>query len=1047
MNENRAKFQKLLRELFEFDCADLDFGIYRIINHKRAAIERFITKDLPEVITKELERGALAEQAQAVQALEEARKKVLATLGKDALDPDGSLRTEYHGTPVGKEYLEAQAKARSSRSQEALETAIYNHLYTFFSRYWQEGDFISKRRYSKKERYAIPYNGEEVTLYWANHDQYYVKTGEYFTDYTYKAPNGVTVHFKLRQADVEQNNVKGEKRFFLPRLDEIIWDEAARQVVIPFEYRPLTAQEAITYGQKNQQEAILAKAFAEIPKRIKVPEALAALTAERRYPGNADVSSALEYHLRQYTRRNTSDFFIHKDLKGFLSRELDFYLKNEVLNLDELEAAGEGQSERWFQLLRLIKRVGLRIIEFLAQIEDFQKMLWEKKKFVTEVFYLVTVGHVPEAFYAEIAACEAQWDEWKTLFAIDEEQPDLFTSGKTKKERRVAFLKAHPTLVVDTRHFPQDFTDRLLASFDDLDEMTDGLLVHSENWQALNLLQEKYRERVKCIYIDPPYNTAASEILYKNNYKHSSWLSLVIERIISAWPTLNRNGQLCIAIDDVEFSRLHLAIQSLFGMDLILGTVVVRSNPAGRSALTGFSVSHDYTLFIGASEQTNVGEMPKSDLQIARYNEEDEAGRFEWVNFRKHGGLNANRFARPKLFYPIYVTPTKEIRIPKMEWNETSRSWNVLEQPSLGETVVWPIDDGGEEKTWKWGHETVLRNLNELTVRQDRSGKLGIYMKSRMRAGTLPPTIWSDTRYSATDYGTNLLTNIMGVSTLFSFPKSVYTVGDCLRVSNLETDEYALDFFAGSGTTGHAVINLNREDGGRRKFILVEMAQYFDTVLLPRIKKVTFTPEWKDGKPKRMATPEEAERSPRIVKVIRLESYEDALNNLTFDDASSQQALELFRDDYLLSYMLKWETRHSETLLNVEKLQSPFSYKLHLHRDGETRKRTVDLPETFAYLLGLDVQTRRVYPGNAGVSPVHYLVYRGALRNGRTVVILWRDITGWGVEDYEREAAFVAEQKLTAGADEIYVNGDSRIPGARSLDPIFKERMFAPVEV
>jgi len=1050
MNENRAKFQKLLRELFEFDCADLDFGIYRIINHKRAAIERFITKDLPEVITKELERGALAEQAQAVQALEEARKKVLATLGKDALDPDGSLRTEYHGTPVGKEYLEAQAKARSSRSQEALETAIYNHLYTFFSRYWQEGDFISKRRYSKKERYAIPYNGEEVTLYWANHDQYYVKTGEYFTDYTYKAPNGVTVHFKLRQADVEQNNVKGEKRFFLPRLDEIIWDEAARQVVIPFEYRPLTAQEAITYGQKNQQEAILAKAFAEIPKRIKVPEALAALTAERRYPGNADVSSALEYHLRQYTRRNTSDFFIHKDLKGFLSRELDFYLKNEVLNLDELEAAGEGQSERWFQLLRLIKRVGLRIIEFLAQIEDFQKMLWEKKKFVTEVFYLVTVGHVPEAFYAEIAACEAQWDEWKTLFAIDEEQPDLFTSGKTKKERRVAFLKAHPTLVVDTRHFPQDFTDCLLASFDDLDEMTDGLLVHSENWQALNLLQEKYRERVKCIYIDPPYNTAASEILYKNNYKHSSWLSLVIERIISAWPTLNRNGQLCIAIDDVEFSRLHLAIQSLFGMDLILGTVVVRSNPAGRSALTGFSVSHDYTLFIGASEQTNVGEMPKSDLQIARYNEEDEAGRFEWVNFRKHGGLNANRFARPKLFYPIYVTPTKEIRIPKMEWNETSRSWNVLEQPSLGETVVWPIDDGGEEKTWKWGHETVLRNLNELTVRQDRSGKLGIYMKSRMRAGTLPPTIWSDTRYSATDYGTNLLTNIMGVSTLFSFPKSVYTVGDCLRVSNLETDEYALDFFAGSGTTGHAVINLNREDGGRRKFILVEMAQYFDTVLLPRIKKVTFTPEWKDGKPKRMATQEEAERSPRIVKVIRLESYEDALNNLTFDEESGQRALELFKDEYLLSYMLRWETRHSETLLNVEKLQSPFSYKLHLHRDGETRERTVDLPETFNYLLGLDVQTRRVLSspsGRGGGGEGRYLVYRGTLRNGRTVVVLWRDTSGWKQEDYESDCKFVEAQKLTEGADQIYTNGDSFIPGARSLDPIFKERMFAPVEV
>jgi adenine-specific DNA-methyltransferase len=262
------------------------------------------------------------------------------------------------------------------------------------------------------------------------------------------------------------------------------------------------------------------------------------------------------------------------------------------------------------------------------------------------------------------------------------------------------------------------------------------------------------------------------------------------------------------------------------------------------------------------------------------------------------------------------------------------------------------------------------------------------------------------------------------------------------EIGNVPKEAVILDFFAGSGTTGHAVINLNREDGGRRKFILVEMAQYFDTVLLPRIKKVTFTPEWKDGKPKRMATPEEAGRSPRIVKVIRLESYEDALNNLTFDDASSQQALELFRDDYLLSYMLKWETRASETLLNVEQLQSPFSYKLHLHRDGETRERPVDLPETFNYLLGLDVQTRRVYD-DAGR---RYLAYHGTLRNSRTVVVIWRETKDWTEEDYRRDRDFVKEQKLTEGADEIYTNGDSFIPDARSLDELFKTRMFAPVE-
>ncbi|MBP7764596.1 MAG: site-specific DNA-methyltransferase [Syntrophaceae bacterium] len=249
-----------------------------------------------------------------------------------------------------------------------------------------------------------------------------------------------------------------------------------------------------------------------------------------------------------------------------------------------------------------------------------------------------------------------------------------------------------------------------------------------------------------------------------------------------------------------------------------------------------------------------------------------------------------------------------------------------------------------------------------------------------------------------------------------------------------------LDFFAGSGTSGHATINLNREDGGRRKFILVEMAHYFDTVLLPRIKKVTFSHEWKDGKPKRMATTEETERSPRIVKVLRLESYEDALNNIAFDDPSGQQAMQF--EDYLLQYMLKWETRHSETLLNVERLDKPFSYQLHIHRDGETRTQSVDLPETFNYLLGLNVRKRFVV--NDGDRP--YLVCKGDNREGRKVAVIWRETEGWKKEDYARDKAFVAAQQLTEGVDDVYVNGDSYIPGAWALEPLFKARMFADVE-
>ena len=380
-NSPRQKFQALLRELFQFDSADLDFGIYRIMNHKRDVVKRFIAEKLPEAIDGALETGQLADQEQAEAVLREARDALVDSLGADALDADGNL-ISFENTPVGQAYSAAREAAEGARGSDTVEVSIYNHLYTFFGRYYQDGDFISKRRYSRSQRYAIPYNGEEVYLHWANSDQYYVKTDEHFKNYDWNAPNGVKVHFRVQDANVEQNNVNGEKRFFLPVIKSVAWNDNARSVDIPFEYRPLTNSEKREYGRSNQQDKIIDAAANAIPQRIgsSAPDAVSALDDEHRRNAKGESVSRLEHHLRRYTRRNDSDFFIHKDLKGFLNRELDFYLKNEVLNLDEISAAGETRVEGWFQQMCLMKKVGGEIIDFLTQIEDFQKMLWEKKK-------------------------------------------------------------------------------------------------------------------------------------------------------------------------------------------------------------------------------------------------------------------------------------------------------------------------------------------------------------------------------------------------------------------------------------------------------------------------------------------------------------------------------------------------------------------------------------------------------------------------------------------------------------------------------------------
>jgi len=1010
MSTPQIKFQQLLRELFQFDCADLDFGIYRIMNFKRAIIERFISEDLPRLVNDELNKGALAAQSQAIQELDAARKKVLEALGEDALDADGNLAEKYRETKAGREYLVAQERARSAKGREALETAIYNHLYSFFSRYWQDGDFISKRRYSKKERYAIPYNGEEVYLYWANHDQYYVKTGEYFTDYTWKAPHGVIVYFKLKGADVEQNNVKGEKRFFLPGLDEITWDANTSTLIIPFEFRPLNQEEQSTYGKRNQQEAIITEALEKIPKRLpkNAHEALAALTAEKRRTDGTAVT-LLEHHLRQYTRRNTSDFFIHKDLKGFLSRELDFYLKNEVLNLEEMEAAGEGLAEGWFQLMRLIKRIGLIIIEFLAQIENFQKMLWEKKKFITETFYVITVGNIPETFYPEIAENEAQWEEWEKILAIDTLPQDLFSGNWRTPEGRITFLKAYPSLPLDTRNFPPDFTDCLLENFDDLDEMTDGLLVHSENWQALNLLQEKYRKRVKCVYIDPPYNTGSDDFIYRDGYQHASWLSMLDNRTEALRPFMGSDAAIFTSIDDHEQANLRKLYERVWGSENFVANIIWQKKFSPQNDARGLSDNHDFILCFAAHKETwQPGLLPRTEEQNARYQNPDNDPRGPWMS----SGLDVKTYAE-EYDYEIVTPSGRVVRPPK------GRCWAVPKErfkELVADNRIWFGPNG------------------------DNVPRLKRFL-SEVKQGITPLTLWTYQDVGHNQEGAQELKSMMQTGDVyFTSPKPTRLLQRIITIG-ADKQSIVLDFFAGSGTTGHAVINLNREDGGRRKFILVEMAAYFDTVLLPRLKKVTFSPEWKDGKPKRVATAEEAERGPRIIKVIRLESYEDALNNLLPSEESSGQVAMQF-EDYLLKYMLQWETRKSETLLNVEKISKPFDYCLHIYCDGETRVQKVDLPETFNYLIGLDVAKRQVLEDNGR----YYLIYRGATREGKRTVVIWRETAGWTEEDYKRDRDFVAKHKFTEGADVIYVNGDSLIPGAQALEGVFKAKMFAGVE-
>ena len=277
----------------------------------------------------------------------------------------------------------------------------------------------------------------------------------------------------------------------------------------------------------TKQDALLVAAMDVISP--KVPEAFKELLDVKMPTAKKQDRTLLEKHLTDYTAKNSFDYFIHKDLGGFLHRELDFYIKNEVMLLDDLDTEHiQGQ----LATIKAIKQVGDKIIRMLAQLENFQKRLWLKKKFVVQSDYCITLDRIPEELYAEIAANDRQREEWVRLFAIDEIE-GLMGVGGYSVPLTVEFLRQNPFLVVDTAFFSRQFKHRLVSHLGKkgLDEQCNGLLINSENFQALDLLQEKFTGIVKCVYIDPAYNTGDDDFAYKDSFQESSWLCCIDNRL------------------------------------------------------------------------------------------------------------------------------------------------------------------------------------------------------------------------------------------------------------------------------------------------------------------------------------------------------------------------------------------------------------------------------------------------------------------------------------------------------------------------------------
>ncbi len=885
-----------LREIFQIDRPDLDFGIYRILNTRAAEINAYLEQRLPEKVKAVLTQGSAAQQEQVARELQEKE----AQYQSDGIDP-GTV-------PKVRELREKLAQYKAGASEH--ENAVFSHLLAFFSRYFKDGDFISQRRY-KGDTYAIPYAGEEVMLHWANKDQYYTKSGENFANYSFKLHDGRTVHFRLVTADTAKDNRKDndkERRFALiarktvTRIDdqgdeveeELLPVEEmdgtnGKELVVRFEYAP--------QPKGTKQDALVQKAIAAVLAEAAVKARW--LTLASRAPTEKDPQrTLLALHLSNYTTKNSADYFIHKNLNDFLRRELDFYIKNEVMRLDDVQNAGAfADIERSLRTIQCLRAIALELITFLAQLEDFQKKLWLKTKFVVSSHYCITLDRVPKALWPEIVANEQQWAHWAELGLRERSDPSSITE-----------LKSKPFLMVDTSLFSVEFKARLLNDVLDLDASTDGIIVHGDNFQALRLIGQRYRGQIKCTYIDPPYNTGRDGFLYKDGYQQSSWGCLIREGLAALHGLVTDDGIVLVSNDDNENENLKKILAEL---SYLVKANLIWNTDGHTDNQFEIKVNHEYVTLAQKSKNASYGDVidPNTRAESNLWKNVAEN------SITKNGPVNPySKVTLPRGFPVNSQSGQIASNIPAQIFFDEVGEQNYFPRELIKKHgVSFPIKfNAATYSDYKLDSDLTVcagwANLNKLLrfiendcqPFSDDNGIMEFYLTENgtvyyKKTKESARNIVSVLRNFSTTEKMKYVLEEMGLD--FSYPKPKDLIAYLLKVG---ASSIYLDYFAGSGTTADAVIDLNREDGGSRKYILVEQGTYFDSVIKPRLNKVVYSAAWKKGKP---TAPETG--TSHCFKVLKLESYEDTLNNLQLRRTSSQSdflgALPAeVRDDYLL---------------------------------------------------------------------------------------------------------------------------------------------------
>ena len=517
--------------------------------------------------------------------------------------------------------------------------------------------------------------------------------------------------------------------------------------------------------------------------------------------------------------------------------------------------------------------------------------------------------------YPDIVANNAQRDEWIKLFAIDEIKGEELGSVAYSNPLTIEFLKANPFLVLDTQFFSTEFKYKLLSSIDNLDEKSNGLLIHSENFQGLNLIKDKYSNKIQCVYIDPPFNTGNDKFCYKDNYQHSSWCSMMNDRLSLAKFLMKENATIYSQIDYTEKEKLKLILDSKFNY---ITEIIWRIG-----WLSGYKT---------------------------------RANKF----IRNHDTIYQHSISDNPLFNKTYIPYPEGYR---------------RRDGSIPEGEGYPIED-----TWNCHEVDSLNSISIISFSKEKMGNDAVTQKNE-----------------------NLIERMVE--------------------SSSNPNDFILDFFGGSGTTAAVSYKM------KRFFITMEIGNWFDTLIRPRIKNILHGDKY--GISSKYKFPKSG-----LVKYIRLESYEDCLDNLKFERSKTQEDWlennKTAKEEYMLKYMMDLETKDS--LLSIKKFDDPFGYKINITRDGEVKESNVDLVETFNYLIGLYVDHIQTFKD--------ILVLEGVTREGEKTLVIWRNTSKTDSDALDSWFKKCKYSTLDAEFDVIYVNGDNNLENLRRDDQTWKVRLI-----